>query len=174
MDKDTLVAALVGALIATIPILISNLVQIYLHVSENRRKDKETREKWIERDVLKVMDLTEKLLTLISQIRSINIRIAGIEQLKRTMHWTDDEARKEYKSTRDVADGLIMEANQTKDLMGIVYSFDEPEIISAYLDLEEAVKISINSPQGEILISLREKAGKLQKALRNKLISIRE
>jgi hypothetical protein len=39
MNRDTLIAALVGALRATIPILNSNVVQIYLHVSENRRRD---------------------------------------------------------------------------------------------------------------------------------------
>ena len=74
MDKDTLIAALVGALIATIPILISNIVQIYLHWSENRQKEKEAktqnRRKWVERDILEVIKRIESNLDLLEEFLS--------------------------------------------------------------------------------------------------------
>jgi hypothetical protein len=41
MDISTpLVSVVIGGLIATIPILISNAVQIYLHISEKRQREK--------------------------------------------------------------------------------------------------------------------------------------
>ena len=72
---------IVGALIATMPILISNLVQIYLHISENTRKDKEARsqarEKWIECDVLRIMNSIEKTMSLYQQYVDLRTRIQG-------------------------------------------------------------------------------------------------
>jgi len=98
MDRDTLIAALVGALIATIPILISNIVQIIIHISENRQKEREAKiqdkKKCIERDILEIMDSIDVVLNQMA----VNIGIY------KKSTWINPRKTRGYISDEDVSD----------------------------------------------------------------------
>lgn len=72
-----LISACVGGLIATVPVLIGLGIQIYIHVGERQQKEREakiqTKEKWIERDILRIMNGVEKVINLLMTYVSLRI-----------------------------------------------------------------------------------------------------
>lgn len=179
MDWNTLISVALGGLIATIGSILNNRFQ-----AQQRQKDRDEarkeakiqiREKWIERDIMKIMDSVERLLILFADTRNLNRRTDSFGELRKTLLITEDEAKIELKAIYKKADSLVAEINQTMDTMSrLVYSFDEAEITSNYIDLVEETTKSLKAKAEEDFIPMRQKAGKLQKALRDKLISIRD
>ena len=82
-----LISACVGRLIATVPVLIGLGIQIYIHVGERQQKEREakiqTKEKWIERDILRIMNGVEKVINLLMKYRNENMGWYTAEFLKR-------------------------------------------------------------------------------------------
>jgi hypothetical protein len=189
MDSDTLIAALVGALIATVPILISNLVQIYLHISENRQKEKEARiqdkKKWIERDILEIMDSVAQMLRLTSESQEISTSgLDSLIQLKDVGLLAQDEYLIRAKSSLERLNIVHGEINEKVNTISrLVYSFGD-DISSEYDAFAMAMinfhKTRVNLAEKKVVLDadawfkVKESAGKFQKALRNKLISIRD
>ncbi len=199
MERETLIAAVVGGLIATIPILVSNTVQIILHISGNRQKEKEgriqAREKWIERDILKIMDSLEQILRITSELDNLDSQVALMKGGKEARLLSKDEFIKQFKSLVDRVPPLLLEGSSTFAIIDeLVHSFEEPEIDSSYTDfrnarnaywqqLSDALVNRINELGSESIEHLdsrdsrnnmTENAGRFHRALRKKLISIRD
>src|SRR5688572_29664058 len=77
MDLTTLISVVVGGLIAIIPILITNRFQ-----SKERDKDRQearkeakiqAREKWIERDILQIMNTLDKLMLVLAKHQKMEL-----------------------------------------------------------------------------------------------------
>jgi hypothetical protein len=185
MDRDTLIAALVGGLIATIPILISNVVQIILQVRERNEKRREAkiqnRQTWIERDILRIMELMEKLISIISENTVLDVRMKAFP--KTSMSFTESNSESENKFYWEKMNSIFTEARQTIDIISsLIYSFEDAEILNAYKSFSKEVNLLT-----ELIIDEREdirlvghlgkvsgRGGRLQKALWEKLISLRE
>ena len=186
MDKDTLIAALVGALIATIPILISNIVQIYLHWSENRQKEKEAktqnRRKWVERDILEVIKRIESNLDLLEEFLSEGFFIENFNDRNKLSPDLINELLLDNKNLAI----LFKKFNyETRKNFAIIYSYlssfenefgDEfDDFYNNFMDYfiftedYNGDDISINAQ--EVRSKLYRSAGKLLDKLRNKLIS---
>ena len=190
MDQQTLFATLVGALIATIPILFSNIVQIFLHVSERRQKEKEARiqarEKWIERDIVKVMESVDNLLAMFSEARALKLRRQSIIEQNQAGLYTDEELQLSLKESHQTAANVVVESNRTFDTISrFVYSFEEDEIKSAFNNLMDSYFKSMNGLETDgrgtyfeddtsSWYYVKSNAGKFQRALREKLISLRD
>lgn len=185
MDRDTLFAALVGALIATIPILISNLVQIILHASEMRQKNREAklqaREKWIERDILTIMELIERLVRFGVQNEVLDLQLSSLKKRIKTGPRDSDKTHREKLAVyREQADNLYGQAQEVADRLGtLVYALDDAEIHNKFAEFLNARnqysqnKKSSNSATSS-WIEVVERAGYLHKVLRDYLISIRD
>jgi hypothetical protein len=184
MDRATLIAALVGALIATIPILISNIVQIILHVSEIRHKEREAkrqaREKWLERDILTVMGLIERLAKLDLQNIKLDLHRSSLEEKMKAGSLDADKLRPELDLRREEAEGIYIQAQEIIERMNtLTLSFDDVEINNKCTDFVNAriqymQNKSENKGETKDWVTLGQKAGYLHKVLRNKLISIRD
>lgn len=118
-----------GAVIAIVPILISNVVQIILHVIDIRQKNKEAkiqaREKWTEPDVLSLMDSVKKLISLFSEVQSLIRHADDLEHLMKTDVYTEDELKAQRKSIFEKTQSSQDEMHQTIDSMArLAGSFD--------------------------------------------------
>lgn len=191
MDRDTLIAALVGALIATIPILISNIVQIYIHISEKRQKEKEAKinakQKWIEHDIRKIIDSLDDLLKLVALYRDSYRDLSIIDARKNADLLTENEAKEEKLLLIQKFDTSFNEYNQIEAVaIKQAYSFGEG-ILSEYKELYglwQKFFATVKMPKDldndkdyfdhEIFYRVCESAGNLQRLLREKLISIRD
>jgi hypothetical protein len=189
MDWEVLRPVIVGGLIATIPILISNLVQIYLKRMEIKQKEKEAKiqdkKKWIERDVLEIMDSTDKILELLSESHFLSVYgTNSLMQMKDLGLVTEDEHKEKLKLYIEQLDNLNLMIKQKRDTINrLVYSFDD-EISSEYeifgLALVNFLNERLNYKDNKVVdapdawLAVRESAGNLQKILREKLISIRD
>ena len=179
MDRNTLIAAVVGAGIATIPILITGVVQIILHISENRQKQREAKiqakEKWIERDVLKSMELVEAVVKLRGEIKRFDLRINRLENKKESSHFTEDEISTRLKTFRENKEGLLVELGQTIDKLGIlVQSFGDGKIFIKSQNLYDTLNKFNEKDESVHWAVVATNAGKLHEALRELLISLRE
>lgn len=195
----TLGGVFLGSLITFLISYLNNIFQ-----SKEREKDREdkrregriqAKEKWIERDILKIMDLVEYIITITSEVQSYGIRIELIASRKKHHSLSDDEFNKEFKSLLDRIPVQLYEGDRTfARIDELVYSFEEPEINSSYKDFRGArndywKQVSENfASRIEELASesaeqidtrdsrrkMVESAGKFQMALRNKLIALRD
>jgi hypothetical protein len=179
MDRDTLIAALVGAGIATIPILITSIVQIIIHISENRQKRREAkiqaREKWIERDVLKCMELVEAVVRLRGEIKRLDLRINRLENLTEPSHFTEDEISTRLKTLHENKENLFVELGQAIDKLGIlVQSFGDGKIFVKSQNLYNTLNKFNEKDETVTWAAIATNAGKFHEALRDLLISLRE
>jgi hypothetical protein len=163
---------------------------------ENRRAAKiQAREKWIERDILKIIDLIEQTLTVVSEVHNFNARVGLLDSRKRSRQMSTDEFNKEFKSFLDRVPDLLFEGDRTfAKIEELVYSFPDPEIISSYKDFESARKIYWKQVSDNLVYrienlgskltnkidthdsrdKLTQSAGRFHQTLREKLVSLRD
>jgi len=189
----TLGGVFLGSLITFLISFLNNVFQAKEREKERQEQRRDakiqSREKWIERDILKITDLIEKMYKLLSEIRGIKIEVDSLISGKEIGLVTQEEFDTKYKSLYDNLPELDIEVNQVKDMIGgLVYSFTETEILSSYGDLVDALNTYVNQ-EGEDFKNIlneqkessnsdinifSESVGKFQRALREKLISLRE
>src|SRR5215212_5590621 len=102
MDWATLLKdypVIVGALIATIPILISNVIQIILHVVDIRQKNREAKIQALEKswgsDIDKAMDLLSRLIIVLSEYANFDFKAGILREQKNKGALSDDEYLKQ-------------------------------------------------------------------------------
>lgn len=188
MDWESLRPVIVGGLIATIPILISNLVQIYLKRMEIKQKEKEAKiqakEKWIERDILAIMGSIEQLLKTISTIASYELWRDILDEDVKAGMYSEEEYFSKLKLNTETIRGLGLEKLQTlNEISRLVWSFED-EIIEGYNKFNTAITEYIREKNKEIQglqnesgkkwLHVRFYAGIFHAVLRDKLISIRD
>ena len=79
MDWNTIIAVVIGGLIAIVPTIINNIYQAKQR-KEDREEDRKdarilAREKWIERDILAVINTVDDLLRMLSKYRMYKVNI---------------------------------------------------------------------------------------------------
>src|SRR6266498_3468826 len=200
MDWNTLLSVFLGGLLATVPIIISNRFQAKEHEKERleqRRITKiQAREKWEERDILEIIELVEKLLKDVSEIKK-HVSIVSLRSAKNKDPLTVDEFIKRVELSAGNLVDQLLECKQTTDkLAWLAHSFDDTKILSGYVDFTLAAfdvigltpstmddktrksevvtkplpKMSESDSWGNLLIC----AGVFHEALREKLISLRD
>jgi len=199
MDWTSILTFATGALTALIPVIIANRFQAKEREKdrlEQRREAKiQTREKWIERDILKIMDSMEHLTTLMSEVENLSLRLIFVQNAKESSLLSTAEFTQELKVVYARVPVLTFESNRVLNIMAnLVNSFEEPEINLSFKDFrsigraysEQAIHnissalISFGGEPVEQISTqnqrsqMSESAGKFQQALRNKLISLRE
>lgn len=188
MDWESLRPVIVGGLIATVPILISNLVQIYLKRMEIKQKEREgkiqAKEKWIERDILIIMGSIEHLLKIYSTIASYEFWRDILDKDVESGMFTEQQYLSKAKLNTEKIRSLGLEMHQTLDEMSrLVWSFDD-EIPQSYNKFNDAVTEYISEKNKELRglpndsgkkwLHVRFYAGIFHAILREKLISIRD
>ena len=152
MDWDTLFPVIVGGLIATIPILISNLVQIYLKRFETKQKEKEAniqaKEKWIEHDILEIMESIDALISNMARGRNIVTRLELMITMKKAGMMPENEYSSEKNSFMKEFSSSSIELEQIiAKVYRLIGSFDE--------DLKSEYRI-FNSKVQKFLGSMNE------------------
>jgi len=155
-------------------------------LEQRREAGIQNRQKWIERDILKIMDSVESLLSLFSELQNLGLRNYSILKQKDGSLFTQDELKLKVKEGHERFQEAIYESNQAFDLIGrLVFSFEEEDIHSSYSKFLDAVtdfmstKFGLNENPDEEAINnawsnVKMDSGEFQRALRNKLISLRE
>lgn len=184
MDSNTIIATLIGAGIATLPILISNIVQIILHISERQQKEREARiqawEKVFGGDIDKAMDLIDRLMKAMSEFRAYDDRKNKRKAKKDRGYISEEEYEEEAKLDCMQFDDKKEEGAKLYDAVCMnVYSFDK-EIASKYEDFVSYTSEYLNSwnegvdadtktkAWGDLLAS----AGRLRQILRQRKMKI--
>ena len=176
-----LISACIGGLIATIPLLLGLIVQIYIHVSEMRQKAREAKIQAIEKslggDIDKAMDLLAEMIKIFSQRRNCEFRREALELQVERKIMSEEDFPGEIKSLVEV---IITQNQQVKTVLntmsGLMYSFDG-NISHEYRSLIELIipLYSVEKQQSnEAFAHLILKSGNLQRILREKKISIRD
>jgi len=158
---------------------------------EQRREAKiQSKEKWIERDILKMMDALEKMLRLLADSRSWQNQHELLTDGKSSGVLTQQELVSKLRSVYDKVSNMFSEVSQIgSEIFTLVDSFEETEIVSSYAEfsskLDTCLSKEIEYMQNKLnpqpleesareWDKVSESAGKFHRALRNKLISIRE
>lgn len=195
MDWNSILTFASGALVALIPTIINNRFQ-----SKEKEKDRleqrrdariQAKEKWIERDILRVMDSIETTLKLLSRTSSNKIQLEHILDGKISGLLTQEESDEKLRSLYNDLMAAYIEVNQAKDVISrIVYSFEDTEINTTYdnfvvafsnylrqereyMDDKFSDKTTGEYEEGN-WFNVSNSAGKFHKTLREKLISLRE
>ena len=182
MDWNSLISALVGGFIATIPTIINNRFQ-----SNERDKDREekrreakmqTVEKSIGGDIDKVLDFLASLIKVLSEHGNYEYKTYVREKLRERGVISEDEYKREVNLQVESIVAQTQEAITLMDSIGgLVYSFDD-EISSKYDALLNSILayIRIKQPDSKEASNkpddVIKKAGGLQRILREKKISI--
>jgi hypothetical protein len=182
-----LISTCIGGLIATVPLLFGIAVQLIMHASEKRQKEKEakiqSREKWIERDILKIMDLTPQILILFTNWKSIDYQVTLLEGRLATGRGKAKDIDPQVQSLAIKAPLQFGEAMGLFNTIGeLVSSFEEPAIIDAYNAFAESRPKNLQmandemeeKKEGAVWEKFIVNAGKFRRVLRDKLISLRE
>jgi len=194
MDWNTLISVVIGGLIATIGSILNNRFQ-----AQERQKDREeqrreskiqAREKWTERDILRIMDLLESLMKLLAEDKNLEWEQVILEDKKTAGVITQKEYMKAGGMLFVRIPERIQENANTLELMArLVYSFEKGDMVSSYEKFADAVQ-SWNSfdregahPHTEnkkrqqkgrrLWFDVNIAAGEFRRALREELISIR-
>ena len=171
MDWSTLIAVVVGGLIATVPTIINNVYQERQRKEdreEQRREAKiQTREKWIEHDILEIMVSIKKINNLITQARKI-------------FH-ADSNTQARLK---DNYENLLLELNQiARKTIILLNSFEDEGLkkyrsfvglLDRYLLVFDHISDKWVDEEVDRWLDFMDQSGEIQKALREKLISIRD
>lgn len=170
--------------------------------SKERDKDREeqkreakiqAREKWIERDILTIMDSVDRILKYLSESSDFSTYFTELTNGKKAGIFSENEYLERKKSLFDSLSNRYTEVHQVNNLINkLVFSFSEQEIelrwarfaksAAAVLDKHtEYMENQLNEePVGESgvddtwLQTAAVDAGKLHQALRTKLISLRD
>jgi hypothetical protein len=168
MDWNTLVVAVAGGLLAVIPVLITirnQSIERDKDRQEQRRDARiQAREKWTERDILKMMDSIEKILKL----------VGGAVNVDTCLKPTDEELSAINKEFMQTADTIAQ----------LVNSFADDDIYSGYRDFTAAIYAFFQevseTPEYDIekrshsdkWMAVKKRAGYFHWALREKMISM--
>lgn len=188
MDWNSLISAVIGGLIAVIPVLITlrnQAIEREKDREETRREARiQNRVKWIEKDILEMMDLVGKEIQVLEDLQSLPYQVALLRKTKEGNIITKEEFEIQIKPLFIKASNQISESLHIFTIMGVlVSSFEkDTDIYSAYLEFFEAkpeeLKVLIDEEEKaddkELWNQFIEKAGRFQRALREKLISLRE
>jgi hypothetical protein len=195
VDWNTLISVAIGGLIATIGSILNNRFQ-----AQERQKDREeqrrhaniqAREKWTERDILRIMDLLESMMKLLTEEKTLWWDEVILDDKKEAGVLTESA----YKKARGMLIARIPERIQetalTLELIArLVYSFEKGDIVSSYERFAQAAE-AWNSfdkagphPHKEskkrkqetarLWFEVSDAAAEFHGALREKLISIRD
>jgi hypothetical protein len=172
-----LIAAVIGGLIATIPVIISNRAQAKEREKdrqEQRREAKiQVREKWIERDILTVMSMIESLSKLDVEHMVLDANLAPLKGKK------DQQSKIDVMKYLDEADRIFNETQHSLErLLTLGSSLDDVRIFEKLGDYLEARNKYVNADSDEDMnagwTNLGTKSGDFHRVLREKLISIRD
>ena len=176
-----LVSACVGGLLATIPLLLGLMVQVYIHLSENRQKRREAKTLLTLELVTKDVAIVEKHINdeLITMQYMIDLIVKRVQR-----NLSSEEVREEIQSSLSFQDGKLYKLTEADTIADkIAYSFGN-EFNTEYKYFHERclefVQIVVNFPS-----DWRERATKtngeaiksstnLHVMLREKLVSLRE
>jgi hypothetical protein len=194
MDLNTLLTFIVGAFAALIPVIVTNR-----HQAKEREKDRleqrreakiQAREKWMERDILKIMDYVDTMVMMLSESRNLGLERSNIlEQIENPL-FTEDNIKSQAKLNFQRFLEVTFESNKTFDMMGkLALSFHDKSIDDGYFEFMDhviksfAVRDELNkNPASEKFRKdeiaawgeVRFSAGKFHWILREKLIALRE
>lgn len=193
MDWNTLLSVALGGLIATLASIINNRYQSRERDKDRQEQRKEAKiqakEKWTERDIILIIEMEEKLWKWLS---SYDAEVEYLFDFRKNPT-TDKEALNRLKALSDKKTIKLQEYTEIWGLMGgLVYSFEEPSLTSAFYEFSSAWHMllnklkrglnQLNKEEGKLAEvdrtdewkAVQRASGKLQKALREKLISIRD
>ncbi|MEP7135800.1 MAG: hypothetical protein ABI904_12790 [Chloroflexota bacterium] len=159
--------------------------------NEQRREVKiQTKEKIIGGDILKLMDSIEVVLKILSSAMNLFSNYENIDKRKEYGLLTPTEAKKKMISLDNEMPSIYDELNTVLNAMNrLIFSFAEEEILENFKDFMQACQVYfgellkyIDSKSGGespeknniSIIKVSQAAGKLQRALRDKLISLRD
>jgi len=177
MDWNTLLAVVLGGLIGIVTNYFSNRYQLLRwreERDEQRREAKiQAKEKWIERDILSIMESLENTVCIHRKARLL------FEQIE------DDKEKKKEDLTKTILTKLTElrhEAARLNDYMAILVKSFEGEFDIYFSDFSKAILGFVISPVSidksfkniKNINIVIEKAGIFQRALREKLITIRD
>ena len=133
MDWNTLLSVALGGLIATIGVILTNRFQSRERDkdrAEQRREAKiQAREKWIERDVPRTMELVEKMLILLGDYQSMDKEMHSLVGGIKAELITNEEFRTGMKSLFSKIPLIMLEANHLViEIEKLVFSFKEEKI----------------------------------------------
>ena len=190
MDWNNLLTFALGGLTAVIPIIIANRYQAREkdkdRVEQRKEAKIQNRQKWIERDILKIMDSIDILLKFLWELERVEVEVNEITEGKKSEFFNQDEADVRLKSHYDHFKNLHNEVKHTADIMSkLIHSFDAEEemykvytdfliAIQRYEDARDVNKDNQEKPEEENWLEIQTSAGKLHALLRDKLISTRD
>lgn len=185
MDWNNIISFMAGGLIAIIPVIISNRYQAEEKDKdrlEQRREAKiQSREKWMERDILKLMDFLDDLLNSFTEKSIFESDFADLQNEIENGLPANQELLANIQSERKRFKAIDNESTRTIDRMSkIVFSFEDEEIKSAFVSFTHEVVEDGKSRESHFDTNkynpmlVRKSAGDLHRVLRDKLISLRD
>jgi hypothetical protein len=157
---------------------------------QKREASIQSREKLEERDVLKVMDAGERLVKLLAEWTSVPYQYTFIKRGKDIGFITEEDFKEQVLSLQSKGPSQAIEIKQLQSLIEIIiYSFPGTELFSTCSDFINATNEMVSTNQTmakelrkeerinketEIWEKLNNNTGKFQRALREKLISLRD
>ncbi len=193
----TLGGVLLGSLITFLINYLNNRFQAKERDKDRDEQRRETKlqakEKYIERDILLIIDTAEKMMSWLSRYDADVQQMLFLSEKKDAGSINNKELHIQVNSLLDKNYREHQESNRLWGLAGkLVHSFEEPEIMLAFDDFMSATDVLLNKLYDALRLvrnkNLSKKsftrtdewnvvmatAGKLHQALRNKLISIRD
>ena len=180
MDRETLIAALVGGLIATIPIILSNVTQIIIHKSERKQKEKEAKTQLalelLRNDIKVVEDDIDENLRAVDNIHTLSLK-------KHMGKLESDSVLKEIQSMTLDSNGKFSRLGESELISEKLTHALGADFYSEYINFNDLCiefwKMSASSPYlhenvKKARVELSISAGKLHTMLNEKLISLRE
>ena len=168
MDWNIFLSFALGAIVTLIPIILNNRFQAQERDKDRQEQRREAivqaKEKWTERDILKIMESIEKVMRLVS----------GAANVDTNLQPTDEQLSLINKEFLQTADTIAQ----------LVYSFDDNNIHSGFRDFTSAINTFIEKlpemleadldkrSNSKYWIAVKQSAGYFQWALREKMISI--
>jgi hypothetical protein len=137
MDWNSILSFIVGGIVATIPIIINNIFQ-----AKEKEKDRleqrrinriRAKEKWMEQDILKIMDTVGDIRRLFVGLTNAASQVERVIDGRKKGEYSDEEYESKMKKLgTDFVIDLTTKYEILNDvLITQVYSFDE-EVVSAY------------------------------------------
>ena len=146
-------------------------------IKEQRREAViQNKQKWIERDILQMMDLTEKLVNLYSEAKAVDFHKNFFSQQKNSGLFANTDTITELKALYEKNNDLYKNLHQLNDrLSTLANSFGDIKILQFSAQLIGVINLYSNSDNEAInWTAVATKAGELHQVLREKLIALRD
>lgn len=181
MDWESLRPVIVGGLIATLPIVISNFVQIHLKRMDIKQKERESRielELELTRNRIQIIeDSIDDSLKVLSNLKMLRYQlltgqIDHVEMENKVESLINDSESKPYKSEESSVIADKYATTMGKEFLSEYKNFDD--LWNAYAGLVRIPTFTDGKSLEELYQRMINSAGKLRTLLDEKLISIRD